>query len=1290
MPRQLARQFINLLWYLAALSIVLAALVVTVGKEILPRINLESDALAQYISQRTNSTVHFSNLRGEWVEMMPEVSADRVSVQTNNLAMTFSDVSLQLDLLGSLTALSPAFGSMHVNHAHIRYTDTTVDNDTEADPEQLWRVIYALLRRNISIHNVEVDIVHAQDNTTHINLEDCRIEQTTAGSKRFFVRLFDESGQRDIYATGSLSGNHLQESSGDLYLHLGDWPLQEWLPPDVLPVPPHWQAWRTAPWHAQGQVWLSWRGTGSADLLADLTLRTSTATPSLPAALGMTLSLQREGDHWQSTLHELTVGDDKPATLLQNVQIEKQNTRWRIQTPALDLSAWQTADAYWPDSPLMPVLRSLHPQGHLRGVDIHWQSDQPWMSSLQLQAQADGISTGPWRGVPAFTGVSGYLASGIQQGFIDVQSHAGFSMHYPIIYKAPLTFDQAQGRVQWHWLPDDKVVLVGSDLARLDGPMGNAHGTFLLRAALPGASSHSELYLDIGLRNSAARYRNHLLPFTLPTGLLDWLHNSIGDADVSEAGFLYRGELSGHEPHSHAVQFFADFTDGDLQFDPHWPRLHKLDGSVLVDDGHTWVHTRRGTLYDTALSAGVVEVQPTDPGLLVNVQATGQGPAADGLKLLRETPLQTVLGNAFDHWQSRSGTLHSQINLQIPLLAASAPASQDVRLQLTDTAVLLEDLRLPIAGLQGELRYQTDTGLTAPSLQARLFNSPVTADIASRVTREGLSITLRGTGQADTLQIAQWSRLAPLQLASGNLDYTATLSLGPFGKTPRPSLGTLSLSSTLENTVIPLPAPMGKSAKERKPTTLDIALQRQGRQDYRLQYGQVASGQFSVRQGTLFNGTLTLGQTAPLAIPNPVASPLHITGRLPAAELDDWLAVVTAYSALPPLGDAHTAYPVFDVTFDALRWNGLVFPETRVGAQHDTDQWRLSFQGARATGSATFPDKSANPAVPTLHFEQLHIDSQPDAAAQADANRFNFANVPTLDIDITDLFYNRMDIGAIRFRLEGTPQSLLFNRLQARGSGYAIKGRVEEADTGQGAQLEWKKTVGGNSDTRFRGVLHMQDEQAVLKHLGVEPPVLGKNIYVDADVHWPGSPLAIGLAELNGTIRTWGEQGKYLQAKQSPIMSALNVVDIATWVRRLRLDFSDLRSDGISFDKYRGEFSLQDGVMAFTEPLSVKSPSTQIEVAGNAFFRTSQLDLLLTATLPVGNNATWIAALAGGLPAAAGVYLVSKVFDNQLQTISSASYTITGPMQNPDIAFKRLLPPKLEAENPIDTKKSRR
>ena len=60
------------------------------------------------------------------------------------------------------------------------------------------------------------------------------------------------------------------------------------------------------------------------------------------------------------------------------------------------------------------------------------------------------------------------------------------------------------------------------------------------------------------------------------------------------------------------------------------------------------------------------------------------------------------------------------------------------------------------------------------------------------------------------------------------------------------------------------------------------------------------------------------------------------------------------------------------------------------------------------------------------------------------------------------------------------------------------------------------------------------------------------------------------------------------------------------------------------------------------------------------------------ATLPVASNLPWIAALAASLPVAAGVYVVSKVFDKQMNRLSSAVYTIGGSWNDPQVSFDHI------------------
>jgi len=99
-----------------------------------------------------------------------------------------------------------------------------------------------------------------------------------------------------------------------------------------------------------------------------------------------------------------------------------------------------------------------------------------------------------------------------------------------------------------------------------------------------------------------------------------------------------------------------------------------------------------------------------------------------------------------------------------------------------------------------------------------------------------------------------------------------------------------------------------------------------------------------------------------------------------------------------------------------------------------------------------------------------------------------------------------------------------------------------------------------------------------------------------------------------------------------------------------RANMNQLFDPGVTFDRAVGRFEFDKGLM--------RIPDFSIEGSGGYFSFTSDVDLLnetlngeLVVTLPLVENIPWVAALAGGLPVAAGTYLISKVFEDQVNQL---------------------------------------
>jgi uncharacterized protein YhdP len=172
-------------------------------------------------------------------------------------------------------------------------------------------------------------------------------------------------------------------------------------------------------------------------------------------------------------------------------------------------------------------------------------------------------------------------------------------------------------------------------------------------------------------------------------------------------------------------------------------------------------------------------------------------------------------------------------------------------------------------------------------------------------------------------------------------------------------------------------------------------------------------------------------------------------------------------------------------------------------------------------------------------------------------------------------------------------------------------------------------------------------------------------------LRWPAAPQNFSLLEAQGDIQVNIGSGSFLEAPSGAagalrVVSILNLADI---VRRLSL--SHMFESGIPFDSVEGEVYLHQGTIEVTR-MDVKGGSS-FQFSGVSDVEAKSLNGELVATLPVAKNLPWIAALAAAsLPVAAGVFIVSKVFDKQMNRLSSAIYSIGGSWNDPQVSFDRI------------------
>ena len=292
--------------------------------------------------------------------------------------------------------------------------------------------------------------------------------------------------------------------------------------------------------------------------------------------------------------------------------------------------------------------------------------------------------------------------------------------------------------------------------------------------------------------------------------------------------------------------------------------------------------------------------------------------------------------------------------------------------------------------------------------------------------------------------------------------------------------------------------------------------------------------------------------------------------------------------------------------------------------------------------------------------------------------------LPLANISIASLLLDDNNYGNWSLQLRPNEQGVVIDNIRGSIRGVTVSA-VDEAQ--EGARLIWQNTPTG-VETRFIGNLSAADLGGVLRAWGKPDTIESETAHFSADLFWAGSPQDFNLVNLNGEMSIAIETGRFKREANAGdgILRLMSILNFDTLARRLRFDFSDLYKSGLAYDAINGKVRFNQGTMVFEEPLIVRTPSSGMQMAGSIDLRNETLNTRLVATLPVAGNVTFYAALATGLPAAAGVYLISKLFKKQVDQATSVSYTIKGSWDEPKMRFNRLFESEKSLRDSVNEK----
>ncbi|MEX1668494.1 YhdP family protein [Zhongshania guokunii] len=1261
---RLLRQTYTLLWSLALIVLVLLALYASLGRQYIGLVERYKNEIFQQAEAFSGVQLQASAMRGTWQGLSPVIELLDFQLG-DSAALRFDRARIEIDVIGSLLVGRPTIRQIDIGQLNLdlaqaddgRWFIPGLSTEGGGSPDALIDSVLGV--RNASLELFAINLHYLNGVQTKISTQDFSLRSDDKFRRAYAKLNTDSDGDIQLLVEAYGDPRNTERFSAGAYMVIKDSRLSA-----LRPLFQDSAALIDS--EVSGELWLNWRQGQRVSLNGVL------ATPALSVGVlwgshdvvlndvNMRFSGSHRDGFWRIGFSEFEARwQDLDLDLAGLTASRPEQSKWQFSLPQLDLDVSNSvllgSDALSPG--LQSTLEELAPKGLLRNIQFDLLTSADGLEDFTMRAEARGLSVEAWQGAPAASGLSGYLEIKPKQGKLLLKSDQ-LALAFPHLYDEAFALQKVSAELNWRY--DDERVQVNSGLIR--GENGGVPIAALLSLDLPlrkDTEVEPQMSLMIGARDADVGVHERYTPNVLNASLLDWLQESIRGGRAEVAGFIFRGSLLASTDDHPAVQLYLDLADIELAFRPDWPALSAGAAQVFIDNGHVdaWLEGA-GQLDGIVVNDLRAAVAPASDGdITLTVSAAAKPNFTQAQRLLTETPLHQYVGKTFDHWQGEGEAVldfaFSMAFTDDPALAINVDADIDF------SSVEMKDYRLSLNAAKGHLHYDTERGLSSRNLRARLFGEPLTA----KIKQTGAQLDVDVSGLIAMSDLQRWTAQPIMGFFSGSTKARLHIQTGA-----EPSL---QVNSDLQGVNILLPQPLYKTAEQKRNMNITLPL------DSDVQVMQITLAEqlsllLGFHEGKVFGGDLLLG-ARPLGSSSYLLTPgqMAIGGRLEFADFDQWRRVFDRYLELAESdggGESEMMFSASDLRIDELMIFDNLLESVDIGLISHPESWLIHVSSPQLLGDINIPRGSAAASRPfNLTLEHLYLPA-PSSGEGSGLAGIDPRTLQSVDLDIKQLYVGGEAWGQLGFDLRSDSGGAHFNNL--RGS---LRG-IELATVAGSSTLHWLQDDSGHVSSQLRGQFGLGDLGGVLQGFGYPKVMETRRGNFDLDLEWPGAPSQWTLVDSAGNFSFSFKDGRFLKSSDaaSGTLRIFSIFNMANIVRRLKFDFRDVFKKGIYFDRMRGGLQLGDGQLKLTSPLDVHGPSSRFQMTGAINLQTDVPDLRLVATLPVGSNLPWLAALVGGLPAAAGVYVVSKVFEEQMDSFSSAVYEISGTIQDPELTFKNI------------------
>jgi uncharacterized protein YhdP len=204
----------------------------------------------------------------------------------------------------------------------------------------------------------------------------------------------------------------------------------------------------------------------------------------------------------------------------------------------------------------------------------------------------------------------------------------------------------------------------------------------------------------------------------------------------------------------------------------------------------------------------------------------------------------------------------------------------------------------------------------------------------------------------------------------------------------------------------------------------------------------------------------------------------------------------------------------------------------------------------------------------------------------------------------------------------------------------------------------------GKAQTQVNFKLEISNAGKILARSGYPSSVKNGNGKLEGDFSWRGSPDDFSYATLDGKLRLDAGKGQFLKIDPGA-GKLLSILSLQALPTHITLGFTDVFSQGFSFDSITGTGQIRQGVLE-TNDFRIDGSSAKVTMLGKIDLDHETQNLRVRILPTLGDSVSLLGFVAGPV-VGVGTMIANKILREPLDKLASFEYNVTGSWINPNV-----------------------